>query len=102
MTVLFNSGYFQGSTAKTMATFKNPMAWFLGGPKDIAQKNVSPQRFHYSSKSLTIYRAMLTTKTFLLALQLLRVLLRLAILEPITRSTEARWAKQLWRILAGR
>ncbi|RDI83005.1 hypothetical protein Vi05172_g7022 [Venturia inaequalis] len=39
MTALFNSGYIQGSTAKMMASFKNPVAWFLGGPKDIAQKN---------------------------------------------------------------
>jgi len=34
LTVLFNSG---GSNAETLAKFTNPIAYFLGGPKDMAQ-----------------------------------------------------------------
>ena len=43
MTLLFNSGYLQGSNAQMMSKFKNPVIYFLGGPKDMAQKNVGAQ-----------------------------------------------------------
>jgi hypothetical protein len=41
MTILFNSGYLMGSTAQIMAKFKKPIIYFLGGPKDMAQAQVS-------------------------------------------------------------
>jgi hypothetical protein len=41
LTVLFNSGVLGGANTAIMASIKNPIAWFLGGPKDIGQKNVS-------------------------------------------------------------
>jgi hypothetical protein len=40
-TILFNSGYITGSNAQMMSKFKKPVAYFLGGPKDMAQKNVT-------------------------------------------------------------
>ncbi|KAF2402647.1 hypothetical protein EJ06DRAFT_473443 [Trichodelitschia bisporula] len=39
LTVLFNSGNFAGSTPGAMAKQTKPVAWFLGGPNDMAQKN---------------------------------------------------------------
>jgi hypothetical protein len=38
LTVLFNSG---GTSTQTLAKFTNPIAYFLGGPKDMAQAKVS-------------------------------------------------------------
>ena len=43
-TILFNSGYITGSNAQMMSKFKKPVAYFLGGPKDMAQKNVTQSR----------------------------------------------------------
>lgn len=37
LTVLFNSGDFDRSAQKLIATTTTEMAWFLGGPKDIGQ-----------------------------------------------------------------
>jgi hypothetical protein len=40
MTILLNSGLF-GGAANTLSKIKTPVAYFLGGPKDMAQRNVS-------------------------------------------------------------
>jgi hypothetical protein len=41
MTVLFNSGNLGGQKVNP-ALLKGTVAYFLGGPKDIAQRNVRP------------------------------------------------------------
>jgi hypothetical protein len=39
MTVIFNSGNFDGGATAAKTKIKTPVVFFLGGPKDMAQKN---------------------------------------------------------------